>query len=192
MYCTNIFWGVDISQHRLCTLFYRLRAFWSEKRLWQFYARFHLWMMIANLRKPICLAEHVSTDAVNPVSWRFGGLFYDSWKAFEWRKRTGEATVIWDMAFKGLAMACTGKLKESGQKAAPEAPEAPEVRSLPLACATLCNLKVVLSSPILSHSFPFLPSDQYLTFCVKTPAVKPCSVYIIDLLCSVGSKVSAA
>ena len=23
---------------------------------------------------------------------------------------------------------------------------------------------------------------------VKTPAVKPCSVYIIDLLCSVGSK----
>ena len=27
---------------------------------------------------------------------------------------------------------------------------------------------------------------------VKTPPVKPCSVYIIDLLCSVGSKVSAA
>jgi hypothetical protein len=27
---------------------------------------------------------------------------------------------------------------------------------------------------------------------VKTPAVKPCIVYIIVLLCSVGSKVSAA
>ena len=28
--------------------------------------------------------------------------------------------------------------------------------------------------------------------CVKTPAVKPCIVYIIDLPDSVGSKVSAA
>ena len=66
---------------------------------------------------------------------------------------------LWNRACQGS----TAKLKESGQKAAPEAAEAPEVRSLPKSfqvvasfrsmwsfCAGMCNLKVVLSSPILS------------------------------------------
>ena len=55
-----------------------------------------------------------------------------------------------------------------------------------------------LAYPILSYpiypflSYPIYPSIHlsiHLSIdLVKTPAVKPCSVYIIDLLCSVGSK----
>ena len=51
-------------------------------------------------------------------------------------------------------MACTAKLKESGQKAAPEAPEAPEVRSLPVG---VCHTVQPESGAIIANPFPFLP-----------------------------------
>ena len=48
-------------------------------------------------------------------------------------------------------MACTAKLKESGQKAAPEAPE---VRSLPVG---VCHTVQPESGAIIANPFPFLP-----------------------------------
>ena len=81
-------------------------------------------------------------------------------------------------------MACTAKLKESGQKAAPEAPEAPEVRSLPLACATVRPESGAIKSPILSHSFPLISSDQYLTFCLVMMVSMRGSWVMLHRLCS--------